>query len=59
MEAGRYELANFAKNVKDFVVYDQEGNRLCAPKLSQRLLGSRMQRMLRLLAYNMIIMLQY
>jgi len=32
---GRYELANFAKNVKDFVVFDQEGNRLCAPKLSK------------------------
>ena len=32
---GRYELANFAKNVKDFVVYDQNGNRLCAPKLSK------------------------
>ena len=32
---GRYELANFAKNVKDFVVYDQEGNRLCAPKLTK------------------------
>lgn len=32
---GRYELANFAKNVKDFFVYDQNGNRLCAPKLSK------------------------
>lgn len=32
---GRYELANFAKNVKDFFVYDQNGSRLCAYKLSK------------------------
>ncbi|MDG2227879.1 MAG: hypothetical protein P8L20_09135 [Flavobacteriales bacterium] len=32
---GRYELANFAKNIKDFVIYDQNGNRLFAPKLNK------------------------
>ena len=32
---GRYELANFAKNVKDFVVYDQNRKRLFAPKLNK------------------------